>query len=160
MSRKLKREGIFRRRTILEGLVIPVSVEAIEILIDWKHPERMSMRFYFKCVNLVVKVSLRGAAFDNNVLSPLGALWPWEKGENVPGPIRKKKRLVENLAPCPQHKRKKMLKLINKTIIPPLLHSFRALSGKADVADLILTQYRGRVLRDYLYSGHERYLCG
>ena len=35
---------------------------------------------------------------------------------------------------------KKMLKLINKTIIPPLLHSFRALSGKADVADLILTQ--------------------
>ena len=51
---------------------------------------------------------------------------------------------------------KKMLKLINKTIIPPLLHSFRALSGKADVADLILTQYRGRVLRDYLYSGHER----
>ena len=54
------------------------------------------------------------------------------------------------------HAKKKMLKLINKTIIPPLLHSFRALSGKADVADLILTQYRGRVLRDYLYSGHER----
>ena len=156
MSRKLKREGIFRRRTILEGLVIPVSVEAIEILIDWKHPERMSMRFYFKCVNLIVKVSLRGAAFDNNVLSPLGALWPWEKGENVPGPIRKKKKRVENLAPCPQHMRKKMLKLINKTIIPPLLHSFCALSGKADVADLILTQYRGRVLRDYLYSGPER----
>ena len=54
------------------------------------------------------------------------------------------------------HAKKKMLKLINKTIIPPLLHSFRALSGKADVADPILTQYRGRVLRDYLYSGHER----
>ena len=51
---------------------------------------------------------------------------------------------------------KKMLKLTNKNISPPLLHSFRALSGKADVADLILTQYRGRVLRDYLYSGHER----
>ena len=70
---------------------------------------------------------------------------------------KKKKRRVENLAPCPQlMRKKKMLKLTNKNISPPLLHSFRALSGKADVADLILTQYRGRVLRDYLYSGHER----
>ena len=55
------------------------------------------------------------------------------------------------------HAEKKKLKLTNKNISPPPpLHSFRALSGKADVADLILTQYRGRVLRDYLYSGHER----
>ena len=71
-------------------------------------------------------------------------------------PKKKKKASGKPCSMPTTHAKKKMLKLTNKNISPPLLHSFRALSGKADVADLILTQYRGRVLRDYLYSGHER----
>ena len=86
--------------------------------------------------------------------------FPWEKGENVLGPIqkirrtgegvkKKKKKLlnkklrpVRNLAPCPQLMQKKV-KLINKNIISPLLHSLRASSGEADVAELIQRNKEG-----------------
>ena len=49
---------------------------------------------------------------------------------------------MRNLAPCPQLMQKKV-KLINKNIISPLLHSLRASSGEADVAELIQRNKEG-----------------
>ena len=61
---------------------------------------------------------------------------------------KKKKNKIKNYGQCETllHARnscKKKLKLINKNIIPPLLHSFRASSGEADVADLIQLNKEG-----------------
>ena len=83
--------------------------------------------------------------------------FPWEKGENVlrliqkirrTGEDVKKKKLNENNGQCEtllhaHNSCKKKLKLINKNIIPPLLHSFRASSGEADVAELIQRNKEG-----------------